>query len=49
MFERYQLIIMVFLVRGRGTENIEKKKKTDIRKTLKNEKKKNPKNRRKVK
>ena len=31
---------MVFLVRGRGTENIEKKKKTDIRKTLKNEKKK---------
>ena len=28
---------MVFLVRGRGTENIEKKKNTDRRKTLKNE------------
>ena len=28
---------MVFLVRGRGAENIEKKNKTDRRKTLKNE------------
>ena len=30
---------MVFLVRGRITENIKKKKKTDRRKTLKNEEK----------
>ena len=30
---------MVFLVKGRGAENIEKKKKTDGRKTLKNEEK----------
>ena len=30
---------MVFLVRGRVIENIKKKKKTDRRKTLKNEKK----------
>ena len=30
---------MVFLVRERGAENIEKKKKTDRRKTFKNEEK----------
>ena len=30
---------MVFLVRGRGAENIEKKKKTNGKKTLKNEEK----------
>ena len=30
---------MVFLVKGRGAKNIEKKKKTDRRKTLKNEEK----------
>ena len=32
--------MMVFLVMGRGAENIEKKTKTDRRKTLKNEEKK---------
>ena len=31
--------MMVFLVMGRGAENIEKKTKTDRRKTLKNEEK----------
>ena len=30
---------MIFLVRGMGAENIEKTKKTDKRKTLKNEEK----------
>ena len=30
---------MVFLFRGRGVENIDKKKKTNIRKALKNKKK----------
>ena len=40
---------MVFLVRGRGTENIEEKIKTGRRKTLINEDKKNSKNTRKVK
>ena len=30
---------MVFLIRERGAENIEKKKKTDRRKTFKNEEK----------
>ena len=31
---------MVFLVRGKGTENFEKKKKTDKRKKLRNKEKK---------
>ena len=33
------IYLMVLLVRGRGAENIEKKKKTEKRKTLNNEKK----------
>ena len=40
---------MVFLVMGKGPENIEKKKKTDRRKTLKNKSKRKAKNIRKVK
>ena len=35
---------MVFLVRARSAENIDKKKKTDRRKTLKKEKKRKTKN-----
>ena len=33
------IYLMVFLVKGRGAEIIEKKKKTDRRKTLENEEK----------
>ena len=33
------IYLMLFLVRGRGAENIEKKKKIDRRKTLKNDEK----------
>ena len=39
IFEWCLLRIMVFSVRERGAENIEKKKKTYRRKTLKNEEK----------
>ena len=39
MFEWYLLRIMVFLVMGRSTQNIEEKKKTDRRKILKSEEK----------
>ena len=39
MFEWYLLRIMVFLVMGWSTENIEEKTKTDRRKTLKSEEK----------
>ena len=39
IFEWYLLRIMVFLVMGRSAENVEKKKKTDRRKTLKSKKK----------
>ena len=39
MFEWYLLRIMVFLVMGWSTENIEEKKKTDRRKTLKSKEK----------
>ena len=39
IFEWYLLRIMVFLVMGWSAENIEKKKKTDRRKTLQSEEK----------
>ena len=39
MFEWYLLRIMVFLVMGKGAQNIEEKKKTDRRKILKSEEK----------
>ena len=41
IYEWYLLRIMVFLVMGRSAENIEEKKKADIRKSLKNEEKEN--------
>ena len=41
MFEWYLFRIMVFLVMQRSAENIEEKKNTDRRKTLKSEEKKN--------
>ena len=41
IYEWYLLRIMVFLVMGTSAENIEEKKKTDIRKSLKNKEKEN--------
>ena len=41
IYEWYLLRIMVFLVMERSAENIEEKKKADIRKSLKNEEKEN--------
>ena len=39
IFEKYLLKLTVFLVRGKGAQNMRKKERTDTGKTLKNEEK----------